>query len=208
MKEVSKYVFDWELLRMIGAGSKEAWWLLLRRYDETARRLIGHYRNQKGMLKYTCEDLHFLYLDALYKAVGHYHFNIVTFKSFFLQVINRDLNNFFNAEIRSKDAMGHAISLDEQLFAEQSLYEVIPDGNAVDPKRDYDLKSARLCLSGRYRYQGEKEVQRKMLLMRINGRSYREIASLTGYDISKVRRILHADEEGTPLRDIRIRLIS
>lgn len=199
-------VFDWEIISMMSAGSREAFRMLVERYETTGRKLICRYRIQKGVIKYGPSDLRFIYLDALYKAACFYNRGGVAFRAFFLRVYNRDLNNFFKAEIGSGDAMSRSLSLDEPRGDGETFYDVIPDEAAVDPREGYALSSIRLVLSEPRAYPGESELQRRMLILRIAGHTYREIAEAAALDVSKVRRLLSRDDKETPLGKIKLKL--
>lgn len=181
---------DYELLYMVYQMDEDSLRELIYKYQKVAKRLIRYYLSASRDLRYE-EDLLLDSMQYLYQAIYRYRQDKnCSFSTFVRNILVHRIANFYrNFSSYKGNCEKYSLSLDHYVNEEES---VLP----YTVNHDKTLEGSHVLYVEGIKYELRKilqplaEWERKVILLRLTGYSYQEIANMLGVEYRQVEYVL------------------
>ncbi len=199
------HLSDEEIL--LKGKTQESYEILLRRYLKNYKLIIHEVALSLNQRNYDLDDYFYDFYVSFHKAFINYNSDKGLFYTFFKTIFKRKVTNKMMSQIRSHDALDHAISLDQEFEEGVRLIDLVENENADNPVSGYRINNAKLVLREATAAgpKSKSSLRYKALMMRADGLTYKEIANKLMLNISKVRRLVDTNSD-LRLKDIKLDL--
>ncbi|MDD4154124.1 MAG: hypothetical protein PHT30_01775 [Bacilli bacterium] len=192
-------ICDEQLILCYRQNSKEAYESLLKAKYQAVLPLLKKYATQCKPFGADLNDIYAVFLESFHKAIRRFVFDSITFQTYFLKVLNRDLAGYYRTLSNPNNSSNNCLSLDAEVSCETSLtfHDVLTDSSQKIDSRSFANVNAVYAIMAKEPRTSRDEIMRRIILLKSAGYSVSEIASLTKLKVSSVRRRLNAfyDEE-------------
>lgn len=186
-------VCDEQLILCYRQNSKEAYDLLLLRKHLTSLPLLKKYVSQCRNYGVDMGDIYLVFLESFHKAIKRFTFELVTFQTYFLKVLNRDLAGFCRYVANPNNPSNNSVSLDAEITLDSAMtfHDVLTDSSQQINARNFvNIAAAHQIIASEPRTMREKTTLR-VVMLKAAGYSVSEIAKLTKLKVAAVRRRLN-----------------
>ncbi len=182
--------------------------ILIDKYKNYADKIIHYFLNKFSLANSFYLELSSVYIASIAKAMDNYQFGNILFLTFFRKVFVRDLNNEIKFIIQNKYTLTSSLSLDETIsdseipFLENLTYE-----NSENEVKSYAFTNeTTLYLSSPGKNRKREEFIKKIILLRIEGYSYREIAKKMNVELGVIKRIFSNAKDNEIFQELTLTL--
>ncbi|MFA7378064.1 MAG: hypothetical protein GX816_03455 [Erysipelotrichia bacterium] len=183
-------VCDEQLILCYRQNSLEAYQCLLERKHRVTLPLLKKYVNQCSVFGADMNDIYAIFLESFHKAIRRYVFEMITFQTYFLKVLNRDLAGFYRTISNPNKPCNNCLSLDQEVTYDSNLtfHDVLTTSSQKNDARNYANVSSVLKLLNKEALTNKDEMTRRIILLKAAGYSVSEIASIVNLKVASVRR--------------------
>lgn len=188
---------DEQLILCYRQNSKEAYDYLLKSKHQAVLPLLKKYATQCKPFGSDLNDIYAVFLESFHKAIRRYFFDFVTFQTYFLKVLNRDLAGYYRLISNPNNPANNILSLDAEVAQDTALtfHDVMTDASQKIDSRSHTNVNAVYAMMVQEPQTSREETMRRIVLLKAAGYSISEIASLTKLNVASVRRRLNAFDD-------------
>lgn len=197
---------DEQLILQYRQNNKEAYDCLLKRKARQCLPLLRKYENQCKPFGGNIDDLYSIFYESFHRAVLRYIFDGITFQTYFLKVLNRDLAGYYRYLTQPSKASYSFLSLDQEITYASNLtfHDVInTDEQRNDFRGNINTLEALKILDDLPISKKDDETKR-IILLKAFGYSINEIARYLNLNPPAVRRRIkdfYTSELGERIRE-------
>jgi len=183
-------VSDEQLILCYRQSSKEAYDLLLKRKHGHLLPLLKKYVQKCKSYVVDMNDIYDVFLTSFHKAIKRFNFEAVTFQTYFLKVLNRDLAGFYRTISNPANPNNNCLSLDQEIARDSSLtfHDVLTIASQRIDSRNYaNISEVRAMVNDAYP-SAKQEVMKRIILLKAAGYSLHEISKIVNLKVGSVRR--------------------
>lgn len=187
-------VCDEQLILCYRQNSLEAYQCLLQRKHRVTLPLLKKYVNQCSVFGADMNDIYVIFLDSFHKAIRRFVFEAITFQTYFLKVLNRDLAGFYRTISNPNKPCNNCLSLDQEVTFDSNLtfHDVLTTSSQKYDAKNYANVSAVMMLMNKEGLTNKDETTRRIILLKAAGYTVSEIAMIVKLKVASVRRRINS----------------
>jgi hypothetical protein len=201
----SKKVCDEQLILCYRQNSKEAYELLLKRKHANVLPLLKKYLQQCRNFGADMYDIYAVFLESFHRAIKRFIFEFISFQTYFLKVLNRDLAGFYRVLANPNDPRNNCLSLDQEVSYDSNLtmHDVLlMSCQKVDARNFTNINDVNMIIDADPSCKKE-EITKRIVVLKTAGYSLIEISHILNLKVGAVRRKLqhfYENEDGNLIR--------
>ncbi|NCA96656.1 MAG: helix-turn-helix domain-containing protein [Bacteroidia bacterium] len=191
-------VCDEQLILCYRQNSKEAYDMLLHRKHSSSLPLLKKYVAQCRPYGSDMNDIYAVFLESFHKAIKRFSFEYITFQTYFLKVLNRDLAGFCRYVSNPNNPANNSISLDAEVSYDSTMtfHDVLTDQSQKVNARNFVNIAAVHALIASKAHSVREETTLRIIMLKAVGYSIPEIAKILCLKPASIRRRLNNFETG------------